>query len=456
MSVARHPLEQIVANRQCMGCGLCTLIQPSNPGETAPTVVMEYDERTDFFVPRVPDWKPGDPVGEFRCPGADMDMVGLASARFGRQPSDEILGEVVGLRACYSTNESERQRSASGGAVPAILDYLFATDAIDAAYCLRSDAPPREAKGALLRNRSELALIHGSVYHPARFGVAMSELLKSNERFAFVGLPCEIAGIEMLKSINPSLRERHVLSIGLFCGGINTFRGVDYYLNRFGLTLEEVQDIDYRYGAWPGRIRAVLKNGKVRKIARIAGNSRWNILRYVIAFQGYWMLPRCRICPDQISDFADIAVGDPHLPRFRARKGEGFSAVISRTEHGERLLAEAIAAGRIAEEPLSRDEVIHSQGYTLDNRRHAQVYAKVGRLLGFKPPRMTTYAALDRSVAMRHYRYAIVDLLKLQVPKNALFRSMYLPWQIFEYLFITFAPTMVGRRLAKLLRNEAG
>jgi coenzyme F420 hydrogenase subunit beta len=449
-------LEQIVKVRQCMGCGFCTLIQPSSPGERVPTVTMEFDDLQDLFVPQVLGWESGDPVGEFCCPGTEMDMVGLASARYGRQPADPILGEAIGIRACYSTDVEERQRSASGGVVPAILDHLFKTDAIDAAYCLRSEAPPRESRGEVVKAATQLAAIHGSVYHPARLGTRLSDLAKGTERFAFVGLPCEIAGLEMLKKINPSLRERHVLSIGLFCGGINTFRGIDYYLKRFGVQLQDVEEIDYRYGSWPGRIRAVLKDGSVREIARIAGNSRWNILHYAIAFQGYWMLPRCRICPDQISDFADIAVGDPHLPRFRAQHGVGFSAAISRTEAGEKVLREAIDSGRIAAEPLSREEVITSQGYTLDNRRHAQVYAKVGRWFGFKPPTMTTYDALAGSVATRHYRYAVVDMFKLRVPTNAFTQLLFMPWQIFEYLFITFTPSLVGKRLAKLVRNEGG
>jgi len=452
----RHPLEQIVADQQCMGCGFCTLIRSAQPGQRAPDVVFEYDAGLDFFVPTVPGWTPQDPIGEFVCPGASMDMVALSEQRFGKQPADEMLGEVVEIRAAYSTNAEERARSASGGVVPAILRHLFAAKAVDAAYCLRSETPPTEAAGALVHHASQLTSFHGSVYHPARFGASLKDLAGSNERFAFVGLPCEIAGLEMLKASDPSLRERHVVSIGLFCGGINSFRGIDYYLARFGFTLKDVAEIDYRYGAWPGRIGARLKQGEWREVARIAGNSRWNILRYVIAFQGYWMLPRCRICPDQISDFADIAVGDPHLPRFRHRGGQGFSAVVTRTPRGEEIVRAAIAAAAISDEPLTRAELIQSQGYTLDNRRHAKVYARVARALGFKPPRLTTYAGLDSTTGPRHYRYAIVDLLKLRIPRNRLVRAFYLPWQIFEYLFITFAPTMIGKRIAKLLRNETG
>ena len=449
-----HPLERIVADRQCMGCGLCTLIRPKDGEESAPTVVMQYDAGLDHFIPRIENWQPGEPEGSFVCPGAEMDMVALAKTVHGREPEDSMLGEVVGLRVAYAADEAVRARSASGGVVPALLGHLIQTGRIDAAYCLSSDGRPDEARGLIVRTQEDLTRIHGSVYHPARFGSSLEELAAGRERFAFVGLPCEIAGLEMLMRKDSGLRERHVLSIGLFCGGINTFRGIDFYLAKFGLALRDLEHIDYRHGPWPGRIRATLRSGTVRDIARIRGNTRWNVLRYVIAFQGYWMLPRCRICPDQVSDFADIAVGDPHLPRFRDRGGRGFSALVTRTARGEAAVRSALAAGLLLEEEISRDEVVESQGYTLDNRRHAHVYARVGRWLGFRPPRLTRYAALDATTTWRHYRYAMVDMMKVRLPNNRFTRLFYIPWQVFEYVFVTFAPSLIGRRLARLLRNE--
>jgi coenzyme F420 hydrogenase subunit beta len=451
--MAEHPLQTIVRRRQCMGCGLCTAIQPSAPGAAVPSVTMEYNAALDQFAPKVEDWAPGGEPGRFVCPGADMDMPALALQVHGHEPADPILGEVTGLRAAYSGDAAMRDAAASGGVVPALLARLFETGAIDMAYCVRGDRAPREAGGMVIRNAGELNTIHGSVYHPANFGAGLPELLGGNERFAFVGLPCEVAGLEMLKRVHPGLAERHVMSIGLFCGGINAFAGIGYYLKNFGVDFARVARINYRDGAWPGRIRATMTDGASRSIARIRGNSRWNILKYVVAFQGYWMLPRCRLCPDQVSDFADIAVGDPHLPRFR-KLGGGFSVVVSRTPRGEALMAAAVAAHQIVEQPISRDEAVESQGYTLDNRRHVAAYVKVARRLGLVPPHIRVYAALDGQERARHFRYAWVDLGKLVAPRNRLARALYLPWQIFEYLFVTLTPRLIARRAAKLVRNK--
>jgi len=453
---ARHPLEQIVADRQCMGCGFCTLIKASASGDNAPTVTMAYDEKLDHAVPRISGWTPGEDAGAFVCPGAEMDMPTQARNAYGHEPEDPMLGEIVSLRAAYAADTETRDASASGGVVPAVLARLFQTGVIDAAYTLRDTDKVAETRGALVHTAAQLKTIHGSVYHPANFGSGLQDLVGGTERFAFVGLPCEIAALQSLKSLYPAIAKRHVLSIGLFCGGINSHRGIDYYLSRFGVRWSDVDAVDYRSGPWPGGIKLATRDGSERRIPRIAHNTRWKILRYVIAFQGYWMLPRCRICPDQISDFADIAVGDPHLPRFRARNGDGFSVVISRTPHGEAVLKDVIAAGQLIEEPITRDEVIRSQGTTLDNRRHAEAYVAVARLLGLTPPRITVYAALRGRAAWRHYRYAFVDLMKLVLPQNRFLRALYLPWQIFEYVFITFAPNLIGRRIANLLRNRAG
>jgi coenzyme F420 hydrogenase subunit beta len=449
----RHPVEQIVADGHCMGCGFCTLAYEART--EGPRITMRYSPERDHWVPVVHDWQPGDDPGDVICPGRTMDMVGLAHAVHGHLPEDPVAGEVVSVRAGYAGDPVVRRKSASGGVTTALLAHLFEQGAIDVAYCAVPGEDPMQSCGRLVRSKAELEDVHGSIYHPVDFGRELHELVDGEERFAFVGLPCEVAALEMLKRGNPQVARRHVISIGLFCGGINSYGGIGYYLEGFGVPWSDVGPIDYRYGDWPGGIRLRRKStGAERSVPRIHGNSRWKILRYVVAFQGYWMLQRCRMCPDQVSDFADVAVGDPHLPRFRKRGGEGFSAIIARTARGESLLREAIAAGRLREEPMSISEVIESQGYTLDNRRHCMAYRPVGKLFGMRFPSITVYPALSRSLRFRHYKYAFVDLFKIALPKWKLLRLLYLPWQVFEYLFVTFAPRLFWTRLSRLLRNR--
>ena len=58
----------------------------------------------------------------------------------------------------------------------------------------------------------------------------------------------------------------------------------------------------------------------------------------MIGTQGYWQFLRCRLCPDQVNDFADIALGDPHLKEYKNYDNDGYSIVISRTSKGQNIL----------------------------------------------------------------------------------------------------------------------
>lgn len=448
MRVTELP-DVVVARGLCIGCGMCTA---ANAGREKPLVRMEFSAIYDHAIPVV-EAGPVDDDAQVVCPGPSMLMLKLSGAIYGAVPNDNWLGHYQSIRAAYSTDADVRRRAASGGVTTALLTYLFEKQAIDAVYCVVSEGQPNNRTGMILRRPEELVSIHGSVYQPAVFGAELSALIEGSERFAFVGLPCEIAALEMLKLRDVRLADRHVLSIGLFCGGINRFGGIDYYLKKFGAGLEGAAAMDFRYGTWPGKIRLVDAQGKVHEIARIRGNSRWNILRYVVGFQGYWMLPRCRMCPDQISDFADVAVGDPHLPRFRTSQGLGYSAVVLRSNRGVEWYDKALADGFIADEPLEREELIESQGYTLDNRRHALAYSRVARRLGMAAPDLSVYPAFDRP-CFRHYKYAVVDLLKIRLRKIRVLRPLYVPIQVFEYLLITLAPRVFVNRLRNLFRNK--
>jgi coenzyme F420 hydrogenase subunit beta len=430
-----------------MGCGVCAATSREA------SITLRYDPSQQQFVPGVTNWT-GRHDDSLLCPGREIDMPALAESTHGVQPADYVLGTYRQLRICAATDPAVRTRASSGGVVPAVLAHLFDSKSIDVAYALVSDGGLLEARGTILRSKSDLAGIHGSVYHPSDFSAGLRSLIEGQERFAFVGLPCQIAGLEELKRRRPDLKDRHVLSIGLFCGGVNRLGGVEYYLKNWGVSLDDIEHMDYRSGDWPGQIRLRMKDGSERRFPRVQGNTRLGILRYMAAFQGYWMLKRCRICPDQISDFADIAVGDPHVPEYRRQRGPGSSILITRSPRGENFVRALIAAGRLSAEPCSRDLIVRSQGYTLDNRRHALAYARVAAWLREPSPRIVFYRQVARNVLFGHYKYAFVDLLKIRLQPATWLRPFYVILQGFEYLFVTWYPSLFMRRLKRLLFNE--
>jgi len=453
--VAVSQLEQVVKDNQCVGCGFCQIpTSRERQINNAIQVTMQWSDELEHWIPSYDT--DGNIAQDLRvCPGRSMPMKRLAEITFGQLPEDAMLGEVISIHAGYSTDETIRQRSASGGITTTILSYLLESGEIEFAYCAVATNGPYDSKGKIVRNADELMGAVGSHYHPVNFGAAFAELETSPGKFAFVGLPCEVAAMRQLLEYRGDLRSRCVLIVGLFCGGINRYgSGIGYYLKANNVPPDSVAYIDYRAGSWPGHIALRTDSGDERNIARIKGNTRYNILKYIIAFQGYGMLPRCRICPDQIADFADIAVGDPHLPRFKTSDSPGWSAIITRTRSGEQVLSKLIDSQMLHLEPLSREEVIESQGYTLENRRHANVYVRTSKWLGLRPPKLQIYDDLENTVTRHQYVYAFVDLLKIRLRNLRWLKPLYIPFQIFEYLFLTFSPRLFLLRIRKLTSNK--
>jgi coenzyme F420 hydrogenase subunit beta len=451
-----HPIDTIVAAGQCMGCGFCAAtMKASNDGLA---VSMQQSPEDGTYTPQVHGWLPGDDPGNFICPGTAMDMPALAEGVWGHLPELSMLGETLHTAAAYSLQASERKLSASGGVVPALLRMLFENGDIARAYVLGTDPGKRDGSGRIITNMEQFSVAHGSHYHPFDFGAELRRLLSERGRFAFVGLPCHVAAMRQVMRESDPVRQDCVVLISLFCGGINSFRGVSYYLGRHGIKPSDVATIGYRHGNWPGKIRVVLKDSSERIISRVRGNSRVSVMHYMAAFQGFWMLKRCRICPDQVGDFSDISVGDPHSRRFRDMSsksdGGGFSAVVIRSAGGLALFNRASEAGYLASLPFTVEEVIQSQGYTLIQRRHADHYAKVERQSGGNPPLITTYPAFSGKANRAIRRIAYIDLTKIRLDLRRPAGSLVWIWQAFEYVALRFPLSGVLRRGFALLRNR--
>ena len=433
-----------------MSCGFCTVA--TEAGGQAAAEELAFDHAEGIFVPR--STASGSYDADFVCPGASMDMPALALQKHGELPENSMLGTCIESQVVYATDEEIREKAASGGTVYAVLKHLFEEGRIELAYVADRGASPYDGKGSVLTSVENFGGAHGSHYHPVNFGHALNDLFAQDKPFAFVGLPCHIAGLEMLKAKRADIKKNHVFSVGLFCGGINKHEGIAYYLSSFGLKWQHIKNLEYRFGNWPGNIRLEMADEKpARIIPRIRGNTRWKILRYVMAFQGYWMLKRCRNCPDQVSDFADIAVGDPHLKRLRDRGESGFSIALARTPQGRDVLHQLIDRGALAAEPISIEETIESQGFTIENRRHVEAYRWASGKLAMAFPNITVYPSL-KNFTFQHKVFALVDLGKIRLQKVKPLRLLYYPWQIFEYLFLTFAPRLIIRRLLNLLKNR--
>ena len=104
-------------------------------------------------------------------------------------------------------------------------------------------------------------------------------------------------------------------------------------------------DVRYRGNGWPGDTVVTVRSPRGLETHALSYDEAWGTL----ARDKQW---RCQVCADHTGEFADIAVGDPwHRP---IEPGEpGRSLIVARTEHGSRLVAQAIADGHLVAERVS-------------------------------------------------------------------------------------------------------
>lgn len=279
---------------------------------------------------------------------------------------DSYEGIIEALYTGRATDDAIFRNAQSGGAVTAVLTYLFENNKIDCAVVCRmkaGDTPVVES--TLITDSSELAQSQKSCYTP----VDMLSILKNTKDFssvAFVGLPCHIEGLSLLQS--KTKRFQNVkYKLGLICDRTLCASIQDLLVGKYSEAFNEKNiKIDWK--------RKYLKNNKFQyqtapmviyadKEERIVPNH----MRFFL--KEPFTPPRCRVCPDKINVMADLVFGDPwRMENIDWVKGE--SVLIARTTLGNDLLKELQANGLLRLNLRRNEEIISGQ---LISQRREQV-----------------------------------------------------------------------------------
>ena len=331
-----------------MQCGTCEGVCPTG------SVSLAWDLRVGYRL-AVNELTCTD-CGRCReaCPGPGLDFTPGAWWRERNEgaPSQDFLGPWRQLRFGWASDARVRHAGASGGVATALMQAALEGGAVDAVVAVRmSAANPLEAESVICRSPAEVAACRGSKYNVVAINSVFGRILEEPGRYALVGLPCHVQGLRLAQRRSRRLRERVVLTLGIFCGLTNEPRATAVLAQQAGLDPAELCGVSYREPGWPGGIRLEDRHGTVRRRAYPD-----YIDRSFMALTP----PRCRLCPDALAELADVSVGDAWLDRFAG--ADGVSDLIVRTPAGERLLADA--AEYLSLQPASPEELIASQNET--------------------------------------------------------------------------------------------
>ena len=344
-----HVINQIVDRDLCVRCGAC---EPACPVD-----IIKFNDQAYPYITDESECITTCTRCLKVCPGEAVDFSNLDDQMFGVRPHpDSITGITKRALVSYATDDELRYRGTSGGFVTQLLIYMLDRQLIDGALVLGASAGNDngtwQERPFIARTAEELKRAVKSKYIATPFLRPLGEMEKMEGNYAVVALPCYIHALRKYQKVSKKLRERIKLVIGLYCNVVYEPYLFDDLCEFNGIPKEDVADLHFRHGEWPGGIVGEFHDGRSKKMLKLEEmKDEFNLAKL------FYTAPRCNMCVDFSAEYADIAVGDPWLrgPDGKYLFEDGRTTVLVRTEVGDQIVDMATAEGCISvkEIPLS-------------------------------------------------------------------------------------------------------
>jgi coenzyme F420 hydrogenase subunit beta len=248
-------------------------------------------------------------------------------------------GPILEIWEGHAVDPEIRYHGSSGGLANAIALYCLEEAGMHGViHTGTDDEIPWKNKTVLSQNPSELLKRTGSRYSPSSPCEGLDQIEKAEGSCAFIGKPCDIAGLRKAQLLRPDLNKNLGIAIGIFCAGTPSTTGTLDLLKKINVNTKEIEGLRYRGKGWPGKFTVQLKGEKTPS-HQMSYMDAWGFLQKYRPF-------RCYLCPDGTGEFADISCGDPW--HRKPEEGEpGYSLVLVRTEKGREVLRGAMKEGYV-------------------------------------------------------------------------------------------------------------
>lgn len=351
---ALRSLSKIVDGGLCHRCGSCVGI--------CPTGVLGVDREDYPAVKNLSACTDCDLCVKV-CPGDEFDIHEAYRKTFSEDADvTSTHGHFVDSFISYATDPLIRERSTSGGLVTGILLNLLRRGEIDGAVVIVSDSEQLwKGKSIVARTEEEILSAMKSKYAICPTNAAFSEIRETPGRYALVGLPCQIHGFVKASELDQRLRERVVLTIGLFCHAAVEHDALKIIWSSLGDKVTNARKYISRVGKHPGTPHLEMNDGSLYPVyfgeKRGYRPSSMEVINIVYRL---YTPARCLTCFDASAEFADIAVGDPWMapPHEGVDFYKGWSFGLVRTPRGRAAIAQAVTDGDIVNEAVTRREAL--------------------------------------------------------------------------------------------------
>lgn len=316
----------------CARCGACVAICPEK--------ILEVENSSEPHCTLSLE-AAADRCGSCRlcldvCPGQDTGVPASEMRLFGRTRTPEERWTGVYRRALNiaARDPALLTNASAGGAATGLLIAALRGGLVDAVLVIGRDAERPWVPTAVLTDDER------TVRNCAQSTYCLSpnlHMLRDTpfRRIGMVGVPCEIQAVQKMKRLPAvaAIADRIVFTLEIACASSTRLEGTEHLIqNRLGLSLDEVQRVRYRDGAYPGEFAAYTREGERHALP---------FFELVEEFKKF-KTHRCLTCRDWWSGLADVSIsdGDPNIyaASIDGQEGRRHSVVLVRTEMGERLV----------------------------------------------------------------------------------------------------------------------
>ncbi len=331
---ALRGLARIVDGGLCHRCGSCVGI--------CPTEVLSFDSEDYPKVNNLSACTDCDLCVKV-CPGDEFDFLEHHKQVLKKEGDlSSTHGIYKEALIAYANDPELREKSTSGGLVTQILLSLLDAGEIDGAIVIASDENVLwKGKPIVARTREEILSAMKSKYAISPTNSAFSEIRKVEGKYAMVGLPCQIHGFIKAAELDKRIKERVVLTIGLFCHAAIEHDAFRIIWDKLGSKTKGANKFISRIGKHPGAPNLEYKDGTHYPV--YFGDKKGfkpSSMEIINVLYRLYTPARCLTCFDGLAEFADIAVGDPWMspPEDDVDFNDGWSFGLARTEKGLKVI----------------------------------------------------------------------------------------------------------------------
>jgi len=312
------------------------------------------------------------------------------------------------------SDEQQRLKSASGGLATWVQRQLLRQQMVDVVISVKScRGPGRLFQYTVNTSEEEIELCARSAYYPVHLADVVRHILKTDARYAIIGLPCAIKGLRLAARQLPVLRERVCFHLGLVCE-MNRSRGYAEYLCALaGGMPDKLEQIQFRLKS---KNYSVTDYGISLEWQAEGGDLvSKNIRRsqYYERLNGRYFVPRaCSFCDDTFCETADAVFMDAWLPECNDYRGS--SIVVVREPHIAEMVERGVADHELRIKPVSIETALQSQVSVIRKKRgminYVSAFAKKKGQCVPQKRRMLpdlSISFLEKRLAVKNYELAM-------------------------------------------------